>query len=114
GLKRLDRTAPRRLAINQIAFGILLFSYGAFCLWTALHAPPDELVSDPQLRQMMGPFQDLARELYIIIYGSVMLAAVIGPGLTAFYYSRLTKHIDAYLSQTPQWILELQQAGMSV
>src|SRR5262245_36864870 len=45
-LKRLDSTAPRRLALNQAALGVMLFLYGAYRLWLGLNDPsplPPEL-----------------------------------------------------------------------
>lgn len=116
-LKRLDPTAPRRLAINQLFFGGLLFVYAAISLWTTLHSPSDlltELSRDPQLREMAEPMLELANMLAIAIYASLMAYALIVPGLTAWYYLSRRKLIEKYLLQTPQWILDLQRAGMSL
>jgi hypothetical protein len=117
-LRCLDRAAPRRLMINQIAFGCMLFLYAAICLWTSRNSPsllarhPE--LNDPQLREMLAPFQDLERTIYTAVYGAMMVAAIIGPGLAAWFYSTRTKHVDRYLRETPKWIIELQQAGMSL
>jgi hypothetical protein len=116
-LKRLRLHAPRRLAMNQIAFGVLLFLYAAASLWTSLHAPSELLAqagSDPELQQLLAPFEDLGRQIAVAVYGSMMAVAVVGPGLTAWYYASRAKHLQAYLRDTPPWLLELQRAGMSV
>jgi hypothetical protein len=112
-LKCLDVTAPRRLAINQLVFGGLLFSYAAMCLWTS-STTTSTLTSDPQLQQMLAPFRDIEKTIYTLVYGAMMAAAVIGPGLTSLYYWGRIKHIQRYLAETPKWILELQEAGMSL
>jgi hypothetical protein len=112
-LKCLDRTAPRRLATNQVVFGCLLLAYASMGLWNALHAP-GVITSDPQLTAMLAPFRELERTIYAAVYGSMMLAAVLGPGGAAWFYSTRTKHVDHYLRNTPKWIIELQQAGMSL
>jgi hypothetical protein len=116
-IKRLDPAAPRRLALNQLAFGGLLFAYGAISLWTALHQPSQAMQlagNDPQVARMIGDIDAITRLVYIAVYGGVMLAALLGPGLTSLYYSTRGKHIAEYIRQTPQWILDLQRAGMSL
>jgi len=111
-IKRLDRTAPRRLAINQIAFGALLFAYGAISLWSSLHAAPSPELAE--ISRSLPGLGDLEKSIYVALYSGVMVIAVIEPGLTAWYYSSRARFIDAYITQTPQWILDLQRAGMSV
>jgi hypothetical protein len=116
-LRRLDVTAPKRLAINQAAFGIMLFAYGAVCLVTNLNTPSDlqaQIGNDPQIQQMLGDVTGMYKTITIAIYASIMFAAILGPGLTAVYYYTRKKYIEEYVKQTPQWILDLQRAGMSV
>jgi hypothetical protein len=115
-LKRLDRAAPTWMAKNQIVFGVILFLYGAISLWQSLNAPlPPEVMSDPLVAQAYGrDLGELSKLIYTAVYGSVMLAAILGPGLTALYYRTRVRFIDEYLKETPQWILDLQRAGMNV
>lgn len=112
-IKRLERSAPRRLAVNQLALGALLFSYAALSLMRALDRP-GELLNDPQLQQMLGPIREIEKLVYVSVYAAMLVVAIVGPGLTAWYYASRVKHIDAYLRQAPKWIIELQQAGMSL
>jgi hypothetical protein len=114
-LKRLDPRAPKKLAVNQLAFGAMLFLYGAYSLWTRLHQPLDPmLTSTPELAEYQDLIGDMSRLIFTCLYGSVMLVAIIGPGLTALYYFSRKKHLQAYLANTPQWILDLQRAGMQL
>jgi hypothetical protein len=116
-VKRLDATAPKRLAINQLALGAMLFIYAGYSLWTSLRQPtelPASIASDPQIAEMLGPVQDLTRLIYVVLYVTLMVVAILGPGLTAWYYYTRARHIEAYVKRTPQWILDLQRAGMSV
>ncbi len=116
-LKRLTLGAPRRLAINQIAFGVLLFVYAAVSLWQSIHSPSPLLAeagNDPELRNMLAGFEDIGRSITALVYYTMMFAAVVGPGLTAWYYASRAKYLEAYLRDTPPWILDLQRAGMSV
>jgi hypothetical protein len=121
-LQRLDVTAPKRLALNQLAFGILLFAYGAFMLWDSFYGSGGSdvikqaigdagMTGDKQLDSMVNRVYSMAA---VALYGSVMLAAILGPGLTAVYYYTRKKYIERYLRETPQWIIDLQRAGMNL
>jgi hypothetical protein len=116
-LKLLNPQAPKKLALNQLIFGVMLFLYGAYNLWTSLTSPLDPALSSPELREykdVMGDIEQLTRMILALLYGSVMLVAILGPGLTALYYATRKKYIEAYTAQTPQWILDLQRAGMQL
>jgi hypothetical protein len=111
-LTRLDLNAPRRLALNQLAFGLMLLGYGAFMLVQSMTSPS---ALSPEVKEFVGKEGEaLARSLYSAVYGSVILAAILGPGLTAVYYYTRRRYIEQYLTQTPQWIIDLQRAGMSL
>lgn len=112
-LKRLDLLAPQRLALNQIAFGIVLIAYAAWQLWANLHAP-SELDKMPELKDAMADLPGLEHTIYYALFAGIVAAAVVGPGLTAIYYATRRKHLEAYRTQTPQWIVDLQRSGMDV
>jgi hypothetical protein len=116
-LKRLDRTAPARLANNQLLLAAILFFYGAFELVQGIRHPQSmigDAGSDPQVAQMLAPYQNLTQTIFIAVYVTVMIVAILGPGLTAMYYRSRAKFVDDYVRNTPPWILELQRAGMSI
>jgi hypothetical protein len=118
-LKQLDLEAPKRLARHQLVLGLLLFAYAAFSLWQGLTNPSllsEATKSDPQVAEILSSYgmDDLARTVYTAVYGSMMVIAVIGTGLAALYYSTRQKHVKAYHEATPQWILDLQRAGMKL
>jgi hypothetical protein len=52
---------------------------------------------------------DLLKMLSVIIYGSVIVATVIFQGLNALYYFSRAKILQAYLNETPPWIIEVQR-----
>lgn len=117
GIRKLDPIAPRRLAINQVIFGALLLAYGAISLWMVLSNPSElagEIGKYPELRGYVPEITELARLIYIAVYGGVMLFAIVGPGLTAWYYDSRRRYIEDYVKNTPRWILDLQRAGMSI
>ena len=115
-IRRLDPTAPKRLAMNQLIFGAAILIYSAASLGIALHQPSelDREAKEAQLESMVGSIHDMERMVYIGLYSGMGAAAIIGCGGTALYYARRKPYIEAYLRETPSWIIELQRAGMSV
>ena len=91
----------------------MIFLYGAFELAQSVRHPESIINtgSDSQAAQMLVPYQNLVQLVVIAFYATVMFVAILGPGLTAVYYYSRVKYIDAYLQQTPAWILELQRGG---
>ena len=91
--------------------------YSAACLWTSLTQPSEldqQLGKEAQLNSMVGSIDQMERTAYIALYCTMGVAAIVGCGGTALYYNRRKPHIEAYLRETPPWIIELQRAGMSV
>lgn len=117
GLRRLDANALKRLALNQLFFGIALFSYAAWSMYTSI-TQPGELAqisqTEPALRDMLGPMEDIGRMIALTVYGTLMIVAVVAPGLTGLYYRSRKPHLDRYVSEVARWITDLQRAGMSV
>jgi hypothetical protein len=113
---RLDPTAPKRLAINQIAFATMLILYSAVSYWNYVHSPEQlsAVVSDRQVADMIDEFKPLINSIMAAVYIGVAIAALIGPGLTAVYYYSRKRYIEDYIANTPQWIQDLQKAGMSL
>ena len=116
-IRRLDPTAPRRLAMNQLILGAAVLVYSVASLWIALHQPSEidqALGKEAQLSSMVGSIHDMERMIYVALYSGMVAAAIIGCGGTAIYYARRKTFIERYLRETPSWIVDLQRAGMSV
>jgi hypothetical protein len=117
-IQKLDPDAPRRLAINQIIFGGLLFVYAGYSMWHGMTTPSElsqELSGDPEIGNMFGgSLGDLEHAVNALVYGILMVVAVAGCGATALYYNSRRKHIIKYVEQTPPWIIDLQRAGMTI
>jgi hypothetical protein len=113
-LRRLDVKAPKTLALNQIFLGGLLLSYAIYSIFTAgsiIDATLRE--AGPDVANMFGnDIKSLAQSIAYLIYGSLAAVAIFGQGGTALFYLSRRKHIEAYLAQTPPWIIQAQQAGM--
>jgi len=115
-LRRVDPSAPRRLAFNQLALASMLILYA---LWS-LHTQSDNkelqslIASEPAAAEMLKSLQPLVQRITVAIYASLIAVAILAQGGTALFYYTRTKHIQAYLAQTPPWILQLQKAGFAL
>ena len=116
-LRRLDPAAIRTLACNQLALGSLLILYAFFSIYNQFTGPgiyAEAAASDAVLADALRPFESLSRTLSLAVYALVILIAVFAQGgLALFYFSR-SRHLRAYLRQTPPWIIHLHQADLSL
>ena len=113
-LRRLDQSAPRRLAFNQILLGLLLCAYAAWRIYEYLHGPslyPELAAADPKVGKR---FDDMFRSIGVAIYGCLIIFAILAQGSAAIFYFSREKHLKAYRERTPGWILQMQQTGVMV
>ena len=117
-LGRLEPVAPKHLAINQLAFGAILFLYSAHGAYTCFTGPgiySDMAGSaDPQVQMMLAPVDHLAQAISGAVYVAMMAIAILVPGCTAVYYASRRNYLATYLSKSPAWIVELNRKGMTV
>ncbi len=116
GLRRLESPAARLLGFNQMALGALLVGYALWNLHLTWSAPASTVlgITDPQLGYLLGSTEGLVRQVNEVLYGGVIAIGIGVQGMAALFYFRCEKSIQAYLSQTPDWISRLQQAGFSI
>jgi hypothetical protein len=100
-----DVNAPRRLAYNQLALAGLLIGYAAWQLiagvdTSELDAMRSQLGGDPAVTQMLD---SLATGIPLVIYGTLIVAAVLIQGATALFYLSRRKAVEAYVRATPEW-----------
>lgn len=121
-LKMLDAGAARVLGWNQVVLGTLLLAYAVWRLVALRHGGAGADLSavlgtagaDPEVKQMLGGVEELARQIMLWVYVTVAAVAVGGPGMLAWYYFSRARHVRAYLERTPGWIVEMQRAGVVV
>jgi hypothetical protein len=114
-LRKLDPSATKMLALNQLFLGALLLSYAVYSLWMARYGASqfaDYIAQSPELKPMLAQAEDLARLIYYLMYGTLAAVAIFVQGGNALYYHSRRKHIEAYIQQTPAWIRDAQRAGM--
>ena len=93
-----------------------------YCLWalysglagaSSLEA---QLKANPQLGSAINSvpgFDDLYRQLVVLLYGSVIVLSAIFQGANAAYYFSRRKLVEAYIRETPSWVIDLQRATRS-
>jgi uncharacterized protein YneF (UPF0154 family) len=114
--RRLDVDAPKLLVRNQLVLGGILVFYALWKMYAAYHgqsALQSDAGDDPQLKEMLAPYEGLDAGLNMLVYGVVLLIGVGNAAGMSYYYFTRQKYIDAYLKDTPQWIISMQKAGMT-
>jgi hypothetical protein len=116
GLRRLDPRSPERLALNQLLLAIVLVGYAGLRIFQSRvdPRPMSSSLSDPQVAQMLGSFDDLARDITTGFYGLIMLIGIVVPGLTAIYYKSRRKHLELFASTAAPWIVALHRKGIRI
>ncbi|MDP9172923.1 MAG: hypothetical protein M3O30_03545 [Planctomycetota bacterium] len=116
-LRRLDPDAPRMLGYNQIAMAVMLIAYASWHIVSELTGHGElnsALGTDPQVREMLQSSAPLIRSIMLGFYGLLIAIAIFCQGGMALYYFSRLKYLEAYVKETPPWILAMQKAGMSI
>jgi hypothetical protein len=116
-LRKLDPRITHVLGYNQVALGCLLAAYALWRIYqetTGAGAFADYAASTPDVAELLKPYEDVIRELSMWVYGGLIAVAVFAQGGLALYYFTRKKYVEAYLSQTPEWVVAVQKAGSLV
>jgi hypothetical protein len=114
-LLAFDPQAPALLGWNQLALLALVGGYCLFQIAMTLFGESQvakEFAAHPELREVLGSgeeFEAMLRPLVVMFYGLVIVISVAAQGLNAWYYFSRRKHVEAYLRETPAWVVELQR-----
>ncbi|MCP3904104.1 MAG: hypothetical protein GY715_10765 [Planctomycetes bacterium] len=112
-LRRLDLTAPRRLALNQLALGAMLCLYGSWGIYGVMTAPSpyaEHLATGGPVAEMLEPIDALQTMLSVVVYLALIVCGLIATGCTSLYYFTRRSHIDRHLRGTPAWVVETLRA----
>lgn len=111
-----DPNAASLLGWNQVGFLGLIAAYSLWMIadaFTGAGPFSKEFQQYPELQQALGSaeqFQQLYRLVILAIYGSVIALSAAFQGYSACYYFTRLPIIQAYLQDTPGWIVEMQRA----
>lgn len=128
GAKKLgsfDRAAPGLLAKNQMYVAAVIVAYALEQLWMIRHGHSGLIgaiagngSSDKDMSDLLGSDgMNTERQIRGLIVGGLYAAyialvplTILFQGLLARYYKARAKDVDAYLTQTPQWVIDFQAA----
>lgn len=116
-LRRHDPAAPRQLAMNQLVFAGCVVLYGAYSLWQVSAGQSSILrflVGDDStallgkeagidIRNIQQWVKNAMYAFYIILIGGTL---IVQP-LMAIYYCRRGKILQAFLAETPAWVVDI-------
>jgi hypothetical protein len=108
-LRRFDPAGPRLLGRNQLGLMALIVVYAVWSMVQTRAHPDPELAQMDQI--LGGDTSGLVAQLTMIVYLGVIAVTVIFQGLMARYYFRRIPMVEAYLRDTPGWVLDLQRAA---
>ena len=115
-LRRFELYGCHVLGWNQLILMSMVIVYAAWMLAESLWGPSpyDEAIAgESMLAGPLGSINDLYKIISMAIYGGLIAATLIFQGLNSLYYFTRRKHVEAYLSETPQWVVELQRRGVA-
>jgi hypothetical protein len=116
-LRRLDPSATSTLAYNQLVLAFLIVLYALWKVDGVISAAPAVAkvsinIDGPASRFLQGnPI--FLRDAQLFGYVAMAGIALLTQGTTAWYYFSRNKWLKQYVSSTPEWILQIQRAGVS-
>jgi hypothetical protein len=115
-LRRLDPSSIKTLVTNQAVLGLSLIIYSLWSLFSS--SSSGDLAAakaqDAQVTQLLQSYGGLVQSISAIVYGALILVAVGGCGGMILYYLSRKRRLDEYLQSTPQWIIAMQAAGVTL
>ncbi len=114
GLLRFEPRACRVLGWNQLGLMALIIAYAAWMLAQALWGPnpyAEAIAHEPALGRSLGEIGNLRKMISLAVYGGLIAGTLIFQGLTSAYYFTRRAHVEAYLSATPEWVVQLRRRG---
>lgn len=114
-LTRFETRAPRMLAVNQVALGVVILLYAAWQAYAAYRSTGlssgVEATGDARADALLADVGALTRRITIGFYGVVAVGGLLGTSLMALYYMRCTARLKPFLAATPTWVLQAMRAA---
>jgi len=116
-LRRYDVRACRVLGWNQLGLMAFVIGYAAWMLGQAQWGPnpyAEAMAGETTLAGPLGSIDQLYKTISLAIYGGLIAGTLIFQGLNSLYYFTRRKHVQTFLRETPEWIVQLQRRGLAV
>ncbi len=108
-LVSFDPAGPRLLGRNQLGLMALVVVYALWSIYRVRTHPDADLAQMDQI--LGGDTSGLVASLTTILYLAVIAATGLGQGFMARYYFKRGPMVEAYVRDTPDWVLDLQRAA---
>ncbi len=107
-LRRFDPKGPRLLGRNQLGLMAEVVVYALWEIYKAKVHPDADLA---QMEVLGGDTAGLITSLTIIMWVAVIATTGLLQGFMARYYFKRGPMAEAYVRDTPAWVIELQRAA---
>lgn len=108
-LRRADPAAPAALAMNQIYLAATVILYAIYQIYKS-RTGGQELLSQAGDLKALGLDTAGLEQTYKwfawILYGGLIFGTILAQGGAAIYYATRKKYLDAYIQETPQWVVD--------
>lgn len=107
------------LGWNQLGLLGMIVVYCAWALYSNLWGGGSieaQLRANPQLAstiESVQGFDAMFRTIVVALYGTVIALSVLFQGANALYYFSRRKYVEAYVRETPAWVIDLKRATKS-
>ena len=111
--QQFDIGSLRLLGWNQVGFMSALIVYSLWMIVSVLVGPSpyeEQFRQNPELRGMVGNVEALYLVITLAVYAQLIVFTAGFQGLNAWYYFSRKKHLQAYVDETPEWVLDIQRS----
>ena len=115
-LGRFELRGCRVLGWNQLGLMALVTGYAAWMVGQALWGPNqygEAIAREPMLAGPLGSIDQLHKTISLVVYGGLISGTLIFQGINSLYYFTRRKHVESYVRETPEWVVELQQRSVA-
>lgn len=108
-LRHLDGRGPVVLGWNQIGLALAVFLYCVWSSWRAW-AHPEPMLAELETTLGISP-SEIAR-MTVLAYAVVFMVSAVALALTARYHFARRERLEAYLRETPEWVVDIQRSTL--
>lgn len=108
-VRRFDPAGPLLLGRNQLVLMALIIVYALWSMYQTTAHPDAELAQMDEI--LGGDTAGLVTQLTIFVYVGVIAVTGLFQGLLARYYFARIAMVEAYVRDTPAWVLDMQRAA---
>ena len=113
-LLRFEVAAASRLGRNQLLLLALMVVYSVWNIGAAMLGPnpyEEQLAMYPEAANVLQPVADMYIWITVGVYGTIIVLTAIFQGLGAWYYFSRRRIIEAFLADTPDWVVDVQRTN---